>query len=256
MRRLLAIMIAAVVVGLSAAPIKSMLGANGIGPAYEEFPEKPTAKDYIQDGLIAIWDGIENAGWGVHDPNATVWKDLIGDNDLALNDCIWTNTHLVFNGSSSYGSISKVVSGATIEIAMSLNSDANQVIFVPAGYSSKPCVGIFNKMFMSSSQNNLPLSTFNSSIKVATTLSLIHGGTSYYALYQDAVICTKNSVMQSYDSSGTITYMGRRSSGTYMNGIIFAGRVYSRALTAEEVAHNYAVDYARFFAQDEEEEEE
>ena len=37
-----------------------------------------TAKDYVQDGLIAMWDGIENAGWGVHDPNATVWKDLIG----------------------------------------------------------------------------------------------------------------------------------------------------------------------------------
>ena len=35
----------------------------------------PTAKDYVQDGLIAMWDGVENAGWGVHDPNATVWKD-------------------------------------------------------------------------------------------------------------------------------------------------------------------------------------
>ena len=38
----------------------------------------PTARDYVQDGLIAMWDGIENAGWGVHDSNATAWKDLIG----------------------------------------------------------------------------------------------------------------------------------------------------------------------------------
>lgn len=37
----------------------------------------PTAKDYVQDDLIAMWDGIENAGWGVHDQKATVWKDLI-----------------------------------------------------------------------------------------------------------------------------------------------------------------------------------
>lgn len=42
-----------------------------------------TAKDYVQDGLIAMWDGIENAGWGVHDPNATVWKDL-GPNGFDL----------------------------------------------------------------------------------------------------------------------------------------------------------------------------
>ena len=25
--------------------------------------QKYTAKDYIQDDLVAIWDGIENAGW-------------------------------------------------------------------------------------------------------------------------------------------------------------------------------------------------
>ena len=24
---------------------------------------KPTARDYVQDGLIAMWDGIENVGW-------------------------------------------------------------------------------------------------------------------------------------------------------------------------------------------------
>ena len=45
----------------------------------------PTARDYVQDGLIAMWDGIENAGWGVHDPNATTWKDLTGNgNDLIV----------------------------------------------------------------------------------------------------------------------------------------------------------------------------
>ncbi len=38
-----------------------------------------SAKSYVQDGLVALWDGIENAGWGVHDANATVWKDLCGN---------------------------------------------------------------------------------------------------------------------------------------------------------------------------------
>ena len=50
----------------------------------------PTAKDYVQDGLIAMWDGIENAGWGVHDPNATVWKDLVGGYDIPLNEGCYT----------------------------------------------------------------------------------------------------------------------------------------------------------------------
>ena len=38
----------------------------------------PTARSYVQDGLVAMWDGIENAGWGVHDNNATNWVDLVG----------------------------------------------------------------------------------------------------------------------------------------------------------------------------------
>lgn len=41
--------------------------------------KKISARSYIQDGLFAMWDGIENAGWGVHDANATVWTDLSGN---------------------------------------------------------------------------------------------------------------------------------------------------------------------------------
>ena len=40
---------------------------------------KPTARDYVQDGLVAMWDGIENAGWGVHNASATTWVDLSGN---------------------------------------------------------------------------------------------------------------------------------------------------------------------------------
>ena len=37
----------------------------------------PTARCYVQNGLIAQWDGIENAGWGVHDPNAAKPVELV-----------------------------------------------------------------------------------------------------------------------------------------------------------------------------------
>jgi hypothetical protein len=45
-----------------------------------------SAKDYVQDGLIAMWDGIENAGWGKHSDNPTMWTDLTGNGyDLVGN---------------------------------------------------------------------------------------------------------------------------------------------------------------------------
>ena len=35
-----------------------------------------TSASYVQSGLIAQWDGIDNQGTGTHDPTATTWKDL------------------------------------------------------------------------------------------------------------------------------------------------------------------------------------
>ena len=43
-----------------------------------------TSASYVQRGLIAQWDGIDNAGTGVHNHNATVWKDLKGNLDMTL----------------------------------------------------------------------------------------------------------------------------------------------------------------------------
>lgn len=52
-----------------------------------------SASGYIRDGLVAMWDGIENAGWGKHDPNATVWKELISgvNNFTDIGQGKWDN---------------------------------------------------------------------------------------------------------------------------------------------------------------------
>lgn len=34
------------------------------------------ASAYVQDGLVGMWDGIENAGAGLHDDTATIWSDI------------------------------------------------------------------------------------------------------------------------------------------------------------------------------------
>lgn len=40
-------------------------------PVQDWIDSHPTAVSYIQEGLVAQWDGIENAGPRMHDPNAT-----------------------------------------------------------------------------------------------------------------------------------------------------------------------------------------
>ena len=47
-----------------------------------------TARSYVQKGLVACYDGIDNAGTGAHDATAATWADLSGngfDGTLAAN---------------------------------------------------------------------------------------------------------------------------------------------------------------------------
>ena len=63
------------------------------------------ASSYIQDGLIAMYDGIENAGAGQHSDSATTWKDLSGHGwDLTLagvGSSSWQDDHYNFVAGSS-----------------------------------------------------------------------------------------------------------------------------------------------------------
>ena len=55
-----------------------------------------TAKNYVQNGLVAHWDAIENAGYGQHDNAATAWKDLKGAHDLTIvnSEATWEEAAL------------------------------------------------------------------------------------------------------------------------------------------------------------------
>lgn len=59
------------------APIRSNLGGENT-----EWLENwnPTAADYVMDGLVCMWDAIENGGPGIHDPtlNKATWVEWCG----------------------------------------------------------------------------------------------------------------------------------------------------------------------------------
>lgn len=45
----------------------------------------PTARDYVQNGLVAMWDGIENAGWGRHVDDETQMVELVTGTSIIVN---------------------------------------------------------------------------------------------------------------------------------------------------------------------------
>ena len=98
--------------------------AAGVAEAFD-------ASSYVQDGLIAQWDGIDNAGTGVHDPESTVWKDLRGSLDMTLtaNGSWGSGAYLNVSGCSAKGT-SATPSYKTIEIYYRSTNPAGRLMFV------------------------------------------------------------------------------------------------------------------------------
>ena len=214
---------------------------------------KQTAKDYVQSGLIAMWDGIENAGWGVHDANATVWKDLTGNGyDFVKIGAItrWAEDAAVFDGSNNNGPEGWNIDGIlTLEVvgiselssffAFSLHTSGTQprkmFSILPAGNRGFQFADSAPSMFKDWSSARW---------SVAATWS---NSDKQDAQYYNGQFAPSNSGTSGWSVPRNSAILGRHSNDQYKyKGELCCIRAYSRALAADEIAANYAVDKARF----------
>ena len=217
-----------------------------------------TDRQYVQDGLVAQWDGIDNTGTGFHDPNATTWKDLRGNLDLALTgDGTWSanGNSLVVNGLSA-SSQSAAPEYRTIEVVYKKTDNSGRILF--SGGDEKRFVlfdvaGASNNIYFSGERKTkLHRCVFDSSeICFATACYDADGSVSaIYKDSEDAVTEPKNDTW----SAGTGTSIGGRAHPTYgvypWYGEVYAIRLYDRCLSKWEIAHNYRVDCKRFLTSD------
>ena len=201
----------------------------------------PTAKDYVQDGLLLMFDGIENAGWGTHNPSATVWKDLSGNGyDFSLEGVSYSfsgNSLILGTGESISRSGSLCVSHIDIVFSASKGSPFFTGKLLNTGYSylgvliRYKYIGFNHNTYAQIlTDNNIPFAAYS-----------LHSGSIY-----------KNGIAQSIISTaapGDIGYLAIRtkdSQGHTLTCSLRNIRLYSRALTADEIARNYAIDKERF----------
>lgn len=207
----------------------------------------PTARDYMQDGLIAMWDGIENAGCGVHDPNATTWTEVIGGKTFDLSsgiefgdDCARTTSD--FSGVRWALTPDKEFQHLTAVFKTS----STEIQFVVLGLKTRQCIGVSGSSFgiglrQAIPANNIVGNRFSISANYATASSQTAD-----SAYVNGVENTNRSyVNYANPLSGGLAIGGGYNSMPFF-GEIFNIRIYSRELTAEEIAANYAIDKARF----------
>lgn len=220
----------------------------------------PTARSYVQDGLIAMWDGIENAGWGVHDANAQNWTALVGGVDAVTmtGKLGWSDRAAVFSGNSTYLRINSLfgkLQSLTIEVchkAMPLSGSGYGALFscLESGGVGIQQNANFTRWYMQAG---------------APTNGTYYGGRPLEAVdeFQTVSISLGNefSTYKNAQQFGTtVTGQGVRYNNYYayyqigrdpgdagnIKGDVYCVRLYSRALTAAEIAANYAIDKERF----------
>lgn len=218
---------------------------NGGGPAY------------VTNGLIHRWDAIDNTASG-HDSSVTVWKDLIGSNDLTMHNtdyASWTENALNLAGNNQQyldclgGQIG--TGEATVEIVLSPQTASGTHSIVYFGSLQRSAIVYADKTFSMNGDSSL---SYPIGVSEATDVHYL--AAAYDSGFATGVYYVNGETAQQGGASHNLTgnlsdrmRVGSNGSGapTYAyDGLIHAIRIYDRKLSAAEIAQNYAVDVARF----------
>ena len=210
----------------------------------------PTARDYVQDGLVAIWDCVENRGWGDGDISETGWTELVSGNvTQTAGRGTFSATAFKMSAANKLELVSnnfRTLTARTVEVVFSdsYGSAGNRVYVednnANAGFSlqsnTSNCRLTCN--LGNAHQNEVPYSEIARAAPLFCHWALSQSNTS--TLYVNGGERRRaNKSFTPFTSIG----LGLR---TNIQADYCCVRVYSRALTAEEIAHNYNIDKRRF----------
>ena len=219
----------------------------------------PTARDYVQDGLVFMQDCIENSGWGVRKSGIqTEWTELVSGEKASCDVTFYDDYALVNSDHDIKYNDNTYISQIDRSVALTYESILENIT----------TFNTYIRSYIFSSQNFSFMCRNSNGPTVYWPLrSLLGNGNNVvidFPVY-DEYCHVRVSVAASADSSkGTVYIEGvnfhhadrsininpKETKSILEN--LFKGmrircfRAYSRALTADEIAHNYAIDKARF----------
>ncbi len=243
---------------------------------------------YLAEDLALRLDGIDNAGVGVHNASATVWKDLSGNGrDATLygnadGTSYWTDKGFYFNFNAVFSTAETFAFGTqhTFEVLMDgkrsdwWGDNKDKVILVP---STGPtgAGGIYYKKanailchrsdattgspwdampgfyqlatvtYLAALRDNAKTALITGTTYPETEYAAANGGLASQNYVTNAwLVGSKNLVADptTWLVGGRTTALADTTKGT-----VKSVRLYNRLLTEAELAHNRAVDEARFF---------
>ena len=275
MKKITLILISSISFSCFSEPIKSVIGAYNI--SHQEVENQSySAKDYVQDGLVAMWDGIENVGWGLHDPESATWVNLCGTGDFTISNTqlSWEDNALVRYGKS--GGISCI---PDVDLSMPLSTRTFEFVMDADGIPTSPS-SVYYFWALDRAGIRCTCQIYGNSQGMFVTLKAGGGGgasmtsikrnVSSFGPLSVSMVRTDEPYSNKADLNVGLYYLN----GSLINKAPFGGysteepilylfranrdwpepmrigmhcfRIYSRALTVADIQHNYEVDKVRF----------
>ena len=232
---------------------------------------------YATEGLIAMWDGEDNQGTGVHQDDATDWVDLTGRHaPMNFNNktpVVNANNYDLSGGGCYLTSCSDIAQAfetgcATVEIVFDAHSYVNDgTLFscVDGSYNrlawirmndSTDCSGVVGSGDYRTTRTLKPYPQLDKGVfdqvraftfkYDAERCRIFRNGddVSSASITNQGVVCAPSTA---WFSLGQRFSASRDPSGAIADIKVYCVRVYDRVLSDEEVARNHALDRARFF---------
>ena len=214
----------------------------------------PTARDYVQDGLVALVDGIDNAGCGKH-TDELKYVNLVTGGQFTLpnnGNAVWGENCLKILESGNQAS--GLQTGFSFSAGtLGITSEAKEYTIECAlrAYDTNFSLVSFDGAFGRS------LGTPSSGAFQGSVSAAYLPDSNYFQWSVNGDIREKNNsavVQENFEGffwNNREVYAGDSfrfgySYGKVCKSDIHCARIYNRVLTAEEIAHNYAIDKARF----------
>ena len=240
-----------------------VIGTGAVCVAYAK-----TSQDYVKNGLVAMWDGHENAGVFNHRADATTWVDLVNGLEIPIPDWVTIEDHSLYSATvpgttksnipslSSIKGLSSSDTAWTIEVVQQgfdwtfTDSPGNlQYVFSTPrgslGYRRFEANGFYFYGPCDATQISVQNWAHKTAkVKDRHTMSAKLGANkSTCSIWMDGV---KDTVDYNGSYTAARPSVFKFFANSRMDMRVFAIRVYNRALTQEEITANRAVDVARF----------
>ena len=212
---------------------------------------EPVEHDYVKDGLVSYYSGTRSTRKG-HDKDSAVWQDLVGGHDMTItkNDTnYFTDDGLKASGSKHMfpQAVVDTINGEAFTVELLLGD------FVSLGTNFNTFINSTQDqlaLFRRNSEDILELKTTgNGRIKIKGCLELLQNSlvTLTYSQSGKACIYINGELKGELDTvAGSLgagdLFIGHSDPAKSFDTTYRSVRFYDRALTAEEVAANAAVD--------------